>query len=151
MAAPVVAGVVALLKSAAPGASNEEIRQAIIDGARDLGSPGRDSQFGYGLINAVDSYEALSGASEPPSEPPLPPDRTMWLFFPDFPGTPPAALDEDGLFTITHVPTGPFRIVVGTDDNENGDFQDPGELYGAVTVDVRFDQLNQAAVFLEEQ
>lgn len=151
MAAPVVAGVVALLKGAVPAASNEEIRQAIIAGATDLGPRGRDDHVGYGLINAVEAYEALTGAAEPPPPPPEPTLETMWITFPEDPLFPTTQLDPDGLFTITHVPTGPFLIVVGTDENENGIIGEPGELYGEVTVNVQFDQRNQAVVYLEER
>src|SRR5690606_41284659 len=48
MAAPLVSGVVALLWSAVPSATPEELLQALIAGAVDLGDPGRDNLFGYG-------------------------------------------------------------------------------------------------------
>lgn len=50
MAAPVVAGVAALLSS--QGLDNEEIVDRLISTARDLGAPGRDPVFGHGLVDA---------------------------------------------------------------------------------------------------
>ncbi len=152
MAAPMVAGIVALLKGAVPGATDSEIRQAIIDGAVDLGASGRDTQFGYGLINAVAAYDALMGGEEPPPPPPPPPPvGAMQISFPDHPQYPAMLLDPDGLFTIVNVPIGPFRIVVATDENGDGIFGGAGEHLGEVTIDVQFDQANQVVVVLEER
>lgn len=55
-AAPHISGVIALLKSAMPVASNTEIRSALYTTAVDLGVPGADNINGYGL---ADSYSAL--------------------------------------------------------------------------------------------
>jgi len=55
MATPHVAGLAALLLAKNPTLTNEEIRQIIRNGADDLGSPGKDSSFGYGRINAAGS------------------------------------------------------------------------------------------------
>ena len=150
MAAPMVAGVVALLKSADPGATDSEIRQALIDGATDLGAPGRDPHFGYGLVNAAAAYEALVGTAEPPPPPPPPPPPVgvMRLVVP---GYPVATLDADGIFTLNKAPTGPLTIVVESDEDGDGEFAEPGEYYGAVTIEVQFDQTNQAVVFVEQQ
>jgi subtilisin family serine protease len=150
MAAPMVAGVVALLKSADPGATDNEIRQALIAGATDLGAPGRDPHFGYGLVNAAASYEALVGTTEPPPPPPPPPPPVgaMRLVVP---GYPVATLDADGIFTLTNAPTGPLTIVVESDEDGDGEYAEPGEYYGEVTINVQFDQTNQAVVFLDQQ
>jgi len=55
-AAPHITGIIALLKSAVPTASHNDIRNALYDAALDLGSPGPDDVTGYGL---VDAYQAL--------------------------------------------------------------------------------------------
>lgn len=52
MAAPYVAGKLALLKQAYPRLSNEELRQVMIEHTLDLGEIGRDPFFGYGFIQA---------------------------------------------------------------------------------------------------
>ncbi|MCX5894345.1 MAG: S8 family peptidase [Proteobacteria bacterium] len=52
MAAPHVAGVAALIKSKHPDWTPEQIRSALLNTAEDLGDPGRDDQYGYGLVDA---------------------------------------------------------------------------------------------------
>ena len=54
MAAPHVAGVLALMKSVNPNLTPADIDALLIAGALsdDLGAPGRDDQYGNGIINA---------------------------------------------------------------------------------------------------
>jgi serine protease len=52
-AAPHVTGVAALVLSAQPGLTPDRVQEAIERTATDLGPPGRDDQFGYGLVNAA--------------------------------------------------------------------------------------------------
>jgi len=67
-AAPHVAGAMAVLKSAFPGATMAEIESAIGDGAIDLGTAGPDNQTGSGLVDVVGAYTLLSGSNPPPSD-----------------------------------------------------------------------------------
>jgi bacillopeptidase F len=67
-AAPHVAGAMAVLKSAFPGATMAEIESAIGDGALDLGDSGADNKSGAGLIDVVGAYTLLSGSNPPPSD-----------------------------------------------------------------------------------
>jgi subtilisin family serine protease len=50
---PMAAGLAALLWSAKPGSSGEDIWDYIRDSADDLGAPGPDRDFGWGRINAM--------------------------------------------------------------------------------------------------
>lgn len=52
MAAPFVAGIAALYKEAYPHLDNKTIRTLMQTNVIDLGAPGKDRQFGYGLIQA---------------------------------------------------------------------------------------------------
>lgn len=52
MAAPYVAGIIALYKQAYPQLSHTALRQMMETTAHDLGEPGKDASFGYGLIQA---------------------------------------------------------------------------------------------------
>jgi serine protease len=52
MAAPHVAGVAALIKSRHPEYGPDEIREVLQDTAEDLGAPGWDERYGYGLVDA---------------------------------------------------------------------------------------------------
>ncbi len=56
MAAPHAAGLAALIWSARPGLSNDQVAQAISRTALDLGAPGWDEFYGWGRI---DAYRAL--------------------------------------------------------------------------------------------
>lgn len=60
MASPHVAGVVALMKSVHPGLTPDEFDSLLASGAitDDKGPPGRDDQYGYGLIDAYRAVEA---------------------------------------------------------------------------------------------
>lgn len=68
MASPHVAGVAALMKSVNPNMTPEDFDQLLagthpqtnISIVDDLGSPGKDQSFGYGLINAFNAVRAAS-------------------------------------------------------------------------------------------
>jgi hypothetical protein len=49
---PNMAGIASLVWSVNPGITAGELRQVLIDTAMDVGTPGRDDQTGYGLVNA---------------------------------------------------------------------------------------------------
>ena len=72
MATPHVSAVAALIWSQPPTATNAEVRAALAATAKDLGSTGRDSTYGYGLIRAKAALDYMVG-STPPPPPPLPP------------------------------------------------------------------------------
>ena len=55
MAAPHVSATAALILSRHPEFTVEQVRQALRDGADDLGPPGRDARYGYGRLNAAQS------------------------------------------------------------------------------------------------
>jgi serine protease len=62
MACPHVAAVAALAWSVAPTATATAIRQALISTAHDLGDPGVDTLFGYGLVDAYAAAKQLAPA-----------------------------------------------------------------------------------------
>jgi subtilisin family serine protease len=55
MATPHVSGVAALVWSNHPNCTAEQIRSTLQKSAMDLGAPGRDSEFGFGLVQAKDA------------------------------------------------------------------------------------------------
>ncbi len=63
MACPHISGVAALLFSRYPGMSNLDVRRRLTETADDLGAPGRDTRYGYGLVNA---FAALGGGEAAP-------------------------------------------------------------------------------------
>jgi subtilisin family serine protease len=58
-AAPHIAGILALLMSAFPEATDEQILQALRETTLDLGPEGKDPMFGYGLPLVYDAYKYL--------------------------------------------------------------------------------------------
>jgi Subtilase family len=61
-AAPEVTGAVALLAGMFPGATPDAIIDALVHGARDVGTPGSDSDTGAGVLNVVQAATLLAGA-----------------------------------------------------------------------------------------
>ncbi len=61
MATPHVAGAVALMKSANPGLSHDEIKQALELTAEDLGAAGKDNTFGSGFVDAYAAVDEVFG------------------------------------------------------------------------------------------
>lgn len=62
MAGPHVSGVVALMRAANPDLPVNTIKQIIMETARDLGTPGEDNDYGWGMIDAYACVEAaMSG------------------------------------------------------------------------------------------
>jgi serine protease len=61
MATPHVSAVAALVWSAKPTATNVQIRAALQQTAQDLGTAGRDTKYGYGLVQAKAAITYLTG------------------------------------------------------------------------------------------
>lgn len=59
MATPHVSGVAALVWSHNTTCTNDQIRQALDTSAMDLGATGRDTSYGYGLVQAFSALNAL--------------------------------------------------------------------------------------------
>ncbi|MFE7133669.1 type VII secretion-associated serine protease mycosin [Streptomyces sp. NPDC057638] len=66
-AAAFVSGAVALVRSAHPGLTPAQIRQLLIDTARDRPDEGRDDARGYGMVDPAAAIEA--GGAVPPGDP----------------------------------------------------------------------------------
>lgn len=73
-ASPVVASVAALVLSANPTLSNDQVVSLLEQSADDLGTPGYDTSFGYGRVNALRAVSAACSApgailTAPPAAP----------------------------------------------------------------------------------
>lgn len=69
MASPHVAGAAAMLRSHRPGATRQQIKQALAESALDLGAAGKDNLYGYGLLqisSALTRLEQITGGSTGP-------------------------------------------------------------------------------------
>lgn len=59
MACPHVAALAALIRSVKPQLSNVEVMELIRDSSMDLGEPGRDDFYGYGMINSAETLRRI--------------------------------------------------------------------------------------------
>lgn len=59
MATPHVSAVAALVWSYFPACTNEELRASLNKSAQDLGTAGRDTKFGYGLVRAKAAHDRI--------------------------------------------------------------------------------------------
>ncbi len=143
MAAPAVAGVIALLLEAKPDAGASGVAAVLASTATDLGAVGRDNETGYGLINPQAAFAALTGGPSP--EPPGEPEPLILRVS----GYPDAELDADGIFTLVNAQPGPLTVTVGSDENGNKVLGDPGELFGEATLRVAFDRPNNVEITVE--
>ena len=69
MATPHVAGAAAVILSADPSLSIEEVRSTLRNTAVDLGASGFDNSFGAGRIDVRAAYESVSGGGNPDPDP----------------------------------------------------------------------------------
>jgi subtilisin family serine protease len=60
VAAAHVSGIAALLLERYPGLTPDALQAILLRTAKDLGTPGRDEEFGAGLVNAYDALNALA-------------------------------------------------------------------------------------------
>ncbi|BBN83391.1 hypothetical protein PA25_33760 [Pseudoalteromonas sp. A25] len=67
MATPHVSGVAALVWSHFPNCTNDEIRKVLNNTAKDKGTAGRDTSYGYGIVQAKAAYDyiAQNGCGDP--------------------------------------------------------------------------------------
>ncbi len=65
MACPHITGIVGLMLSVNPGLTPDEVRRVLLGTAVDLGDPGRDDEFGYGLVDPQAAVEAAQNGDIP--------------------------------------------------------------------------------------
>jgi serine protease AprX len=58
-ATPIAAGVIALFKQGHPSCTQEQIKKAIIDAAKDIGPAGWDKHSGAGILRGKDAFDKL--------------------------------------------------------------------------------------------
>ncbi|HMM87090.1 S8 family serine peptidase [Azohydromonas sp.] len=76
-AAPITAATAALVMSANPKLGSNEVQSILYDTAVDLGTGGRDPQFGYGRIDAAAAVYAALGSSNTPTADTMAPTVTL--------------------------------------------------------------------------
>ncbi|WP_157671906.1 S8 family serine peptidase [Desulfuromonas soudanensis] len=99
--APHVSGVLALLLDAFPGLSSAALETTLYSSAVDLGAAGPDNIYGYGLVNAFNAFEALSG------------NPVVSLHDPVVPA-------DDGILPFGNIPPGTIKDLSVTVTNAGG-------------------------------
>lgn len=65
MSSPVVAGVAALVLEQHPGWTPDQVQDKITSTAKDLGVPGRDPNYGWGIVDAANAVGAVAPTPKP--------------------------------------------------------------------------------------
>jgi hypothetical protein len=121
MAAPHVTGIAALIKAANPGFTPAQLRTRLEQGAVDLGPPGRDDRYGFGVANA---YNSVTGTGGPPG--------TITVRAIDAATgqvTRSTTLAGDGRFTFANLPAANYFLVAGQDEAGDGLAGVPGRRF----------------------
>ena len=109
MASPHVAGTAALVVAANSGWANDDVRLRLVTTAEDLGAAGRDTSFGYGLVDAENAVlGSTDGNNLPPSPAPTPTPTPT-------PGETTATPPPTATSTPTVEPGATLDVRVGTD------------------------------------
>jgi subtilisin family serine protease len=122
MATPHVTGVAALVLAANPTFTAAQLRTRLQNTAVDLGPPGPDDIYGYGL---VDAYNALSNFTQPPRNTFV---RIVNAATGDTVKTVP--VKADGSYSATMSSVGTFYVVAGQDESADGRIGVPGRKFG---------------------
>jgi subtilisin family serine protease len=95
--APQIAGLFALLRAAHPDVDDQDLIAALYATARDLGDPGRDTRFGFGLPDPIAAHIRLGGTPGDNGTPDL--------------AAEPAILQISGPSTLTRSGVAEFTVV----------------------------------------
>jgi subtilisin family serine protease len=122
MAAPHVVGVAALTLASNPGLTNAQLRARLQNTAVHVGAPGRNDQYGYGLVNA---YNAVTGTNGPA--------RASYVRVVN--ATTGAtvqtvATSADGSYTVSRLPVGSYLVYGGQDEEGDKQIGMPGRRFG---------------------
>ena len=122
MSAPHVVGIAALVLSANPGLTNAQLRSRLQSTAVHVGAPGRNDQYGYGLVNA---YNAVTNSTGPL--------RTIQVRVVNASSgavVQQVAAGVDGSFSVSRLPVGSYYVFAGQDEDGDGKIGIPGRRFG---------------------
>ncbi len=123
MAAPHVSGVAALLLAREPDLTVDQLRSRLLDYAVDLGTPGRDDIFGWGLLNARNSLTATHA-----------PQRDLYVRLYDAGSgsiVSTVRAEPDGTYSFPGLEDGSYYVFAGLDREGDQLAGWPGRMWGA--------------------
>lgn len=132
MATPHVAGVVALMRSVNPDLDPGAVMTLVRATARDLGAPGPDPIFGWGIVDAGAAVRAASsmyGVKLSDVTVRVRRGSTIMAF---------SRAGPTGAFDLGQFAEGTYVLEAGTDLDKDGVIDDPGEFYGSATINVTY-------------
>ncbi len=122
MATPHVTGVAALVLATNPSLTGPQLQARLQNTAVDLGPPGPDDIYGFGLVNA---YNAINNVSGPVRNTYV---RIVNATTGDTVKTVP--VKADGSFSVTMTALGTYFVVAGQDEANDGRIGVPGRKFG---------------------
>jgi len=115
MASPHVTGVAALVLGTGAPLTNVQIRDILTSTAQDLGATGRDSLYGFGLINAIAAVGAVPSSPPPAVNVNLSTDKNSYVTGTDSSATLTAVVTDESGAAISGLGSSAFVTMV--DDN----------------------------------
>ena len=122
MAAPHVVGVAALVLAANPGMTAAQLRARLQNTATDIGAPGRDDKYGYGIVNAYNALRNIVGPARATYV------RILDATTGDTVRT--VATRADGSYSVSRVAPGSYYVVAGEDETADKQIGLPGRRFG---------------------
>jgi len=122
MASPHVAGVAALVLAANPTMTAAQLRTRLQNSAVDIGPPGRDDRYGYGIVNAYNAVANVTGVARTTFV------RLVNALTGDTVRT--VAARADGSFAFTRLAVGSYFVTSGQDEAGDGKIGVPGRPFG---------------------
>jgi len=122
MSVPHVVGVAALVLGQNPGLTNTQLRARLQNTAVHLGAPGRNDQYGYGLVNA---YNAVTNTTGPVHK-----IHVRVVNAGNGVVTQQVPANADGSFTVSRLAPGSYHLYAGEDEDGDAKIGQPGRRFG---------------------
>lgn len=143
MATPHVSAVVALMKSVNPDLDPASITFLLGSSARDIGIPGPDTFYGWGIVDAAAAVELARDVSTAPFSEVVVRLRSGSTIVAS------ANTSVSGSFDLGLVAAGTYTLEAGTDRDGDGRIDDVGEFYVSTSVTVSYSGDVNRALTLE--
>jgi len=139
MAAPHASGAVAILRQKNPAATVDEIKEALLVSAYDLGDAGKDNDYGWGMIDMVAALNYISAISSPSLE-------ISYLTYPEISPGDAVNLDislfnsgTDAVNVTADFSNPESGVTINTSSISFGDINQGSTATGTSTLDLQFD------------